>query len=66
MREVTESPWFKDVVAQANGVPGWPSVDLAVPAGVLGPPALPSQDPAYIPFVFRVEQYQDAMGNDNK
>ena len=65
MREVTDSPWFKDVVARANGVPDLAS-DLEVPAGLTSPTGMPAEDPSYIRFVFPVEQYQDATGNDNK
>jgi hypothetical protein len=58
MREVTDSPWFKDNVAAANGTAALPS-DLVDP----GPgPA----EPGHIPFLFPLEQYQDATGNDNK
>jgi hypothetical protein len=55
LREVTDSPWFKDKVADVN-TPNLLPDDLCL-----------QQDGfQHIPFVFPVEQYQDATGNDNK
>jgi hypothetical protein len=58
MREVTDSPWFKDNVAAANGT-------AALPSDLVDPGPAPAE-PGHIPFLFPLEQYQDATGNDNK
>jgi hypothetical protein len=55
LREVTDSPWFKDKVAEVNNCTLLPD-DLV----------LPRDGSQHIPFLFPVEQYQDATGNDNK
>ena len=58
MREVTDSPWFKDNVAEANG-------HNRLPSDLEGEGPGPT-DIGYIPFLFPAEQYQDATGNDHK
>jgi hypothetical protein len=55
LREVTDSPWFKDKVAEVNNRNLLPD-DLV----------LPRDGSQHIPFVFPVKQHQDATGNDNK
>jgi hypothetical protein len=55
LREVTDSPCFKDKVAEVNNCNLLPD-DLV----------LPQDGSQHIPFVFPVEQCQDATGNDNK
>ena len=60
MREVTDTPWFKDNVAEVNETVGLP-FDLEG-LGSQGPP----EPPGYISLLFPAEQYQNSTGNNQK